>query len=76
MSCYGGTHCYLCGFTVTYFTDSDNIRVLTEYGTKTAGKGHACFFVYLYLVYAVYVVFDGIFKSNKVYKLCVKLSDH
>ena len=50
MSRDSGTHCDLCGLAVTDLSDEDNVRVLTENRSKTAGERHSRLGVNLNLV--------------------------
>ena len=57
-----GSQGNVCSFRVSDFSDTDNIRVLTENGTKGVGKVKACLFVNLYLIDSVDVLLSWVFQ--------------
>ena len=66
MSGHRRTHRDLSGLTVTDLADTNDIRVLSQDGTKTGGKGKTDLFINLYLGCTLHVVLDRILQGDEV----------
>src|SRR5882757_6607550 len=65
-------HSDLRGLEVTDLTDHDDVRVLTQNGTQSAGEGHLNLRVHLRLPDAVDVVLDRILDGHDVLRVVVQ----
>ncbi len=57
----------LGGFRITYFTDHDNVRVLTQDGAENVGEAQADARFHLDLVDAPQLVFDGVLHRDNLF---------
>ena len=60
---------------VTDFTDHDHVRVLTQNGSQTTGKGHLGFGVDRRLADTRQVIFHRIFDGQNIARLVVKMAE-
>ena len=68
-----GTGGNFCRFTVTDLTDQDNVRVLTQNGAQTSGKGHTGPQVNLGLADTGKIVFHRILNGHNIALLAIHL---
>src|SRR5689334_13852354 len=62
-----------CGFTISNFSHHDDIRVLTENGTKSGSKRVPDIRKHLRLVHSSDVIFNRIFKRNHILVVAIEL---
>ncbi len=59
-----GLHGNFSRFQITYFTNHDDVRILSEDGPQSSSKGQVDFGVDLRLADAVEIVFNRVFNSQ------------
>ena len=65
----------VCRFTVTDFTDEDDVRVLTKNRAKTSGKRQATFGIHRHLIDPGQFIFDRIFNRDDFFTWVVQLRE-
>ena len=63
------------GLTVSNLTDHDNVRILTQNGTKCRGKGKSRFGIYLYLIDTIDIGLDRVLYRDDIYFVGIQLTE-